>query len=119
MVDQAFSLALENFKIRKKYFENWLEYAKKIKEKAKKVLKDENLKVFVFGSVVEGDFSIGLSDIDVAVVSEKAPLGKERGYILLKLEEGFELAHPFEIHLVTPEIWENWYLRFVKKFVEV
>ncbi len=119
MNDPAFSLALENFMIRKKYFENWKEYAKQIKEKAKKILDDENLKVFVFGSVVEGNYNVGISDIDIAIVSNKVPKGKERGLILSKLEENMDLANPFEIHLVTPKLWENWYKRFISREVEI
>lgn len=38
---------------RKKYFQNYLFYAKKIKKKAQALLKDKKLKIFLFGSILE------------------------------------------------------------------
>jgi len=45
-------------------------------------------------------------------------------YISLLIEEqkvrekGFPAYHPFEIHLTTPEIFENWYKKFIKKDIK-
>jgi predicted nucleotidyltransferase len=104
---------------REKYFKDYKSYAKILKETAKKVLKDEKVKVLVFGSVVENDFTLS-SDIDVLVISDKSPRkGIKRGKVLSKLYSSIGESHPFEIHLVTRKDWERWYKRFVKKFVEV
>jgi len=119
MNDLGFSMALENFRIRKNYFKNWKKYAKQIKEKAEKILNDKNLKVFVFGSVAEGKYNIGTSDIDIAIVSNKIPKGLERWKLLSELKEDMDLANPFEIHLLTPELWKNWYERFIKRKIEI
>ncbi len=55
---------------RKKYFENYMEYAGLIKELAGDLL--GNAEVYVFGSVVEGTY-IPASDIDILIVSENTP----------------------------------------------
>ena len=52
---------------RKKYFENLDFYLEEIKRIVQE--KYPKAKIYVFGSVIEGKYSIGLSDIDVAVVS--------------------------------------------------
>ena len=43
-----------------------------LREVAKKTLNDKKLKVIVFGSVVEKDYTLS-SDIDVLIVSSKIP----------------------------------------------
>jgi len=58
-------LVMERIKV----FENYLEYGKKIKELLEKHL--SSFELFIFGSVVKGNFSIGLSDIDIAIVSDE------------------------------------------------
>jgi predicted nucleotidyltransferase len=103
---------------REKYFKNYLEYAKILKDNAKKILKDKKLRVLVFGSVVENDFTLS-SDIDVLIISNKAPMkGVKRGKILGKIYASLGKAHPFEIHLITQTDWDKWYRRFVKSFIE-
>lgn len=100
----------ERYKRRLMYFKNYRKVAKSIKALVKKFV---NAEVFVFGSVIKGDFSVGLSDIDIAVVSEKF---KNRE---LKLKIYDELLKkyfdsPFEFHILTPEQW-RFYRRFIKK----
>lgn len=59
-----------------------------------------------------------LSDIDVAVVSQKVPEKPiERVRIKLKLKDGFDTS-PLEIHLLTPEEWET-YKRFIDEYREI
>jgi predicted nucleotidyltransferase len=53
----------------KKYFENYLEGGKKIKEIAKKFL-GPRVKVLIFDSIVKGDWTTE-SDIDVLIISNK------------------------------------------------
>ena len=55
---------------KEKYLKNYIFWCKKIKKKAKYVLKDDNIKVLIFGSIIKGCWGPN-SDIDVLVVSEK------------------------------------------------
>jgi predicted nucleotidyltransferase len=103
---------------REKYFRNYPAYAKILKENAKMILKDKKVRVLVFGSVVENDFTLS-SDVDVLVISDKSPRkGLKRAKILSKLYNSIGETHPFEIHLITKEDWKIWYRKFVKKFFE-
>ncbi len=100
----------------KKYFERYREYAKKIKEIAKSELSD--VKVFVFGSVIEGKHTPS-SDIDILVVSKNMPKSMgDRAKIRAKILKEIGITSPFEIHLVNPKEFE-WYRRFIKKFEEI
>ncbi len=104
---------------RKNYFENYAKFAKEIKALAKNFFKENFLKLIVFGSVVENRFSIGLSDIDIAVVLKKEVSVKEKIKFMLLVDEKFS-RNPFEIHIISQEKWKNWYERFVKsKFIEI
>jgi predicted nucleotidyltransferase len=106
-----YEIILEEAKSRKKYLDNYMFYAKIIKEKAKKLLKDAE--VYVFGSVVRGDYN-PMSDIDIMIVSEKVPDNViEQAKIKAKILEDFE-AGVFQIHLVKPFEYENWYKKFIK-----
>ncbi|MGC8848921.1 MAG: nucleotidyltransferase domain-containing protein [Candidatus Bathyarchaeia archaeon] len=51
-----------------RYFEKFMEIGKEIKEV---VLNHVKAGAYVFGSVVRGGYSTGLSDIDFAVVSDE------------------------------------------------
>ncbi len=75
--------------------------------------------MIVFGSVVKGNWSPG-SDIDILVISENIPENNlEQVKIKLELTADFE-DHPFEIHLATPKLYNNWYKNFIKEnFIEV
>ncbi len=76
-------------------------------------MKDEKIKVIVFGSIVRNEATLS-SDIDVAIISEKVPeKDLERNKILAEIRKS--IKGPFEIHLLKPKTWKNWYLRFVKK----
>lgn len=103
-------LALKNEQ-RKKYFDRPLFYGEKLKSSAQKLFPD--VKVFLFGSVVKEKCRPD-SDFDVLVVTEKVPAN-----IFQQVRAKMEIVkdfpnHPFELHLVTPEQFENWYQRFVK-----
>jgi predicted nucleotidyltransferase len=50
-------------------FENYKEYIIDIKKFLEN--KISNFKIFVFGSVVRKDYVLGLSDIDIAIVSNE------------------------------------------------
>ncbi len=97
---------------RKKYFENMESFLLEIKRIVKENVPDAEL--FLFGSVVEGNYSIGLSDIDVAIVSDAFLQRDLKLELFGKLLEKF-FDSPFEFHLLTKERWE-YYSRFIKKF---
>lgn len=104
-----------------KYFKNFIYYAKKIKKISIKLLRDNNVRVFVFGSVVKKQAIPGKSDIDVLIVSDKLPtkasvLSKLKMEILRQIGD---IAAPFEIHFSNMELYEKWYKRHIGKRIEV
>ncbi|WP_456330757.1 nucleotidyltransferase domain-containing protein [Archaeoglobus sp.] len=100
----------------KKYFENYMEYAKLIKRKAESLLGEA--KVYVFGSVVECK-NTPMSDIDILIVSENVPKSQwKQAKIKGKILKEIDVFAPFEIHLATPKQFE-WYRRFVRNMREV
>lgn len=99
---------------KRKYFENYLDYAKKIKEKAKELL-GEDVKVLVFGSVVRGDWWLD-SDIDVLIISDKlSPNWIDNREIRTEIKKSIGSFHPFQIHLATTEEYEEWFKKFIKE----
>lgn len=112
-----YKLLAERNEANKKYFQNYLAYAKKIKERAQKLLGEA--RVLVFGSVVRNDY-LPNSDIDVLVISSTAPQDLFTSTkIKLELTKDFERG-AFEIHLIRPKEYENWYKNFIKDdFVEI
>jgi predicted nucleotidyltransferase len=110
-------LLIERQKVRERYIKNVKKYLQIIKKRAKKVL-GKDTKVYLFGSFLKGDFGPN-SDIDVLIVSPKAPIeASKKSEILVYLKRGFSFYNPFEIHLATPEIFENWYKKFVKEDIK-
>jgi len=96
---------------RVEYFMNFKKYATDIKSILREYLSD--FEVYVFGSVVRGDYSPGLSDIDLAVVSDDFKVREKKLEVYDVLFERF-FDTPFEFHLLTKDGW-NFYLRFIKK----
>jgi predicted nucleotidyltransferase len=76
---------------------------------------DPDAKVYVFGSVVRGE-ATALSDIDILVVTKMI----ERKYeMMVKVYKAVE--EPVELHIVTEDLLERWYKRFipVEELIEV
>jgi len=96
---------------------NYVDNTRRIKDLAKEVFGNRLVSVYVFGSVIEGKDE-PMSDVDVAVVLCDSAGEEERMKLYKKIREHFGL-HPFEIHILTSAEWENWYRRFVKRFVEI
>jgi predicted nucleotidyltransferase len=96
------------------FFKNYKKIAKEIKELVNKYV---NAKIYVFGSIVKNEYCIGLSDIDIAIVSEDF---KNRNIRLKIYDILFSkyFESPLEFHLLTPEKW-NLYLKFIDKFEEI
>ena len=104
-------LHLEIIKERKKYFKD--SYFKKIKLIAKKILKDENIELLVFGSFVKNKIH-PLSDIDIMIISKEPTV---ENWVKLKGEIDRKFKNnPFEIHLINKEMWEKWYKKFCSEF---
>jgi len=82
-------------KHRAEVFRNLEHYLKIIVEAIKDL--DEKAEVYLFGSVVEGTYTLS-SDIDVLVVTDKPP-----EEVLVKLWES-GVKDPFEIHVVKKEM---------------
>ena len=104
-------LLLQRKKENEKYFKNPQEYAFLIKKRAKEILGE--VKVYLFGSVIKGNWTPD-SDIDVLVVSDNFD-DQKGGEIKAKLLEAVGFFSPFEIHLVTKKVFENWYKKFIKE----
>jgi predicted nucleotidyltransferase len=111
-------IAISSYFKRKKYFENYLKICKKIKNVVKKIVKDKNLKVIVFGSVVKKTYT-PLSDLDILIVSDKIKRNKY-AKIRVKIKESLrDFGAPIEFHFTNNEVFEKWYKRFLDKYVEV
>jgi len=111
------SLTLINKKIweeRKEYFENYLEWGKKIKEIAKKFL-GTKVTVLIFGSIVRGDWTPE-SDIDVLIISNKLSKNWIKNRLIrTKIKKLIGPLSPFQIHLARPEEYKSWWKKFIKK----
>jgi len=68
---------------------------------------DPEAEVYVFGSVVRGDYTAA-SDIDVLVVTERVDRKHE---IVTRVYRRVDA--PVELHVVTRRLYEEWYRRFV------
>lgn len=85
----------------KEYFKNYFKICKEIKKLLSKLV---DAKIYIFGSVIDGGFSIGLSGIDVAIVSDEFKNREEKlkNYDIL-FDKYF--SSPFEFHLLTEKQW--------------
>lgn len=103
---------------KRKYFENYPYYCRKIKESAEKVLGP--VRVLVFGSIVRGDWTPN-SDIDVLIISDKLSKNWEENAIYkVNIKRDSGIGFPFQIHLVRPEEFESWYKNFIKNdYIEI
>jgi len=88
------------------YLRNYLEVAERVKRIVLSI--DPEARVYVFGSVVRGDFTAS-SDIDLLVVTRKVELKYD---IMVAVYR--EVEAPVELHVTTPELFERWYRRFVR-----
>ncbi|MFO7966378.1 MAG: nucleotidyltransferase domain-containing protein [Archaeoglobaceae archaeon] len=111
-----FGIIAETADEERKYFENYIEYARLIKELAEDSL--GNVEVYVFGSVVEGK-STPASDIDILVVSENTPHRQsERAKVVGEIIKAIDVFAPFEIHVINYKELK-WYDKFIGKKIKV
>ncbi len=105
-----FDIVAQTAEEERKYFENYMEYAKLIRELAEGLL--GNAEVYVFGSVVEGK-STPASDIDILIVSENTPHRQsERAKVVGEIIKAIDIFAPFEIHVINYKELK-WYERFI------
>ena len=98
---------------RKEYFENYLEWGKRIKEIAKELLGEE-VKVIIFGSVVKKTWT-PTSDIDILIISDKLSENwEENRWLRTEIKRRISPSSPFQIHLATPEEFNRWWKNFIK-----
>lgn len=106
---------IEEAKKEEKYFKNYKKYAKIIKKEAEKIL--GKVKVFVFGSILKEDEVA--KDIDILIVSPKLKNSSEKSKVKAQLWKKLKLFYPFEVHLLNPEEYKNWYSRFIEEKIEI
>jgi predicted nucleotidyltransferase len=111
---------IERKKKNQKYFDDYLSYAGKMKEIATRTLKTP--RVLVFGSVVKGTWIPNKSDIDILIISEDVTRSAtwQNDLKVVMLKEIADLSAPFELHFATPEVYREWYEKFIHNdYVEV
>ncbi|MEM3403446.1 MAG: nucleotidyltransferase domain-containing protein [Nitrososphaeria archaeon] len=93
--------------------QKFMEVVNRVKRMVRRI--DPAARVYVFGSVVKGE-STATSDIDIMVVTGVI----ERKYeMMVKVYKSVE--EPVELHIVTDDMLEKWYRRFIpaEEFIEV
>lgn len=96
-----------NIKLKKDVFNNLHYYLAKIKESI--LSADQNSRIYLFGSVVSGNYNMA-SDIDILIVTSV-----DRNIIQNALDKE-NLGFPFEFHIRTEETAEP-YFRHVKEMI--
>ena len=114
--DRYTRLLIAQAKKRKLIFANWRRYAAEIKKFASEML-GSDVEVIIFGSLVRAEHVVGLSDVDVMIVSQKFENPKIKYKLLAELLTRF--GDPFEFHLVTPNE-KKIYMHFIKReYIEI
>jgi len=106
---------IEEAKREEKYFKNYFQYAKVIKKEAQKLL--DEVELFVFGSILRKN-EIPL-DIDILIISPQLKETLKKSEIRTKIREKIGFGAPFEIHLITPEEYRDWYRNFIKEKIKI
>lgn len=109
-------LLIENAGKKKEYVLNFVEYAKKVKTIIKK--RDTDAKIIIFGSIVRGDLKPS-SDIDLLIITEIAENLHERIKLRIDVMKILGEESPFELHIITAKEYENWYKKFIDKYIEL
>ena len=116
-MSQLVDILLEIRKEQQKYYDDYEFWAKKIKTEAEKQLGES--RVLVFGSILRKNEVP--RDIDILVISPAftGASTRKKSEIKVQLWKKIGAASPFEIHLISPEDWEEWYKNFIKEFIEI
>jgi len=108
-------ILIEKAKKEEKYFKSYLDYVKKIKKEAQKLL--GRVKIFVFGSILRKNEVA--QDIDILIISPKFEVSEKKNEIRLKIQKKIGPDTPFEIHTITPKEYKEWYSHFIKEKIRV
>ena len=110
-------MLIEFARRRAEIVKNYQKYIPNIVSAVREILGD--VKVYLFGSVVEGK-AVGGSDIDIMIVANVRG-NLKKAEIIAKIEEiaGLPLDNPFEFHLLTEDEFEKWRKIFKPKLVEL
>jgi uncharacterized protein len=108
-------LLIERQRRQEKYFKKYKFYAKKIKKIAREYLGE--VKMFIFGSILRKKEVP--RDIDLLIISPKLKSSEEKSRVRYLILKKIGVSSPFEIHLITPEEYRDWYRYFIKEKVEV
>lgn len=103
-------ILIEKERIQQKFFKNYKKYFKEIKKIVKKEIGPA--KVVLFGSILTKRKP--KRDIDVLIISPKFKKKENKLKLKKKIYFKFGWLFPFELHLITPEEYENWYKYFIK-----
>ena len=115
----AFGFSVRLSRELKRFRDEWRRHARTIRRIAEESFGDDLEAVYVFGSTIRGDYGV-LSDIDVAIVLKEDVDDETRARFRSLIRRSLGNLHPFEIHIMSRDEWEGWYLRFVgPDFVEV
>lgn len=80
--------------------------------------RDPKARVLLFGSFVKGVMRPD-SDVDVLIITDEAETVEKRIGLRVELLRAIGDVTPFEIHLVTQSEYDEWYRRFIDRYVEV
>jgi len=94
-----------------KYFKNYLKYARIIKKEAGELLGE--VRVLVFGSILKQDQIP--QDIDILIISPELKTSSKKSEVRVKIQKKIGFCSLFELHLITPKEYENWYQFFIKQ----
>jgi predicted nucleotidyltransferase len=92
------------------------QYLQLIKEVARR--HDPSARVILFGSYAEGRQRPD-SDIDVLVITELASDEETQLRIRKEINDALGRPNPFELHIVTPTQYDQWYAKFIHKQIEI
>ena len=108
-----FDLLKKRAKEREEYLQNLDKYLGIIKKFFEDNLKD--VEIYLFGSFLTSEFGPD-SDIDILVISPNTPeKSYQRSKLIAQLKDLIGFCNPFEIHLITPQEYKEWYSHFIKK----
>ncbi len=109
-------LLMEVMREWRKYYENPMDYLKKIKSIVRK--HDPEAQIILFGSIVKGSLRPD-SDIDVLIITKLASNIYERLKLRIDIAKEIGDSTPFEIHIITPEEYNKWYKKFIDKHIPI
>lgn len=116
-MDKLTEILIKKRKEQEKYFKNYLFWAKEIKKEAERLLGE--VQVFVFGSILRQSKTEIPRDVDIMVISPVFRDRTKKSEIKVKIWRKIGVGSPFEIHLISPEDFRDWYSLFIKEKIEI